>query len=177
MTGIYNRMISGVLKRSNNLSDLQNAVLARSNLGFSSAAVQPVLNIPMQCNAGSFVTWATMPAAETIFLGSARWNQVAQADLSNYTQCRLSFVIGAAGVSGAKIKAKFATAFSTTVGSYSDLGTSEVSCVLTAGSTHASSGWVNLAAGAKADIFLILTGSGGDGVVSPTIGNAHIQFR
>jgi hypothetical protein len=170
-------MVRGFLKTANNLSDLASATAARANLGLSNAAVQPVLDIPMNCGASSFSTWTAMPAAETVFLGSSRWNQVVKADLSKYTQCRLCFVVGTAGVSGSKIKAKYATSFSTSVGSYSDLGVAEVSNVLTTGSVYAATSWINLASGAMGDVFLMLTGVGGDGAAAPTIGNAHIQFR
>jgi len=37
--------------------------------------------------------------------------------------------------------------------------------------------WIDLAAGAKADVFITLDGSGGDGVLDPAFGNIYAQFK
>ncbi len=39
------------------------------------------------------------------------------------------------------------------------------------------SGWVTLAAGAKADVYIRIVGIGGDGVVDPTFGTIIVQYR
>lgn len=151
-----------------------------ADVGLSSAAVQPIMNVPIHCSASAFATWTDMPLAATLFLGSARYNQIVKVDLTNYTQARLSFVVGTAGVSGAKLIARYATSLSATpVGSdfTADLGTSEISGVLTTGATVVTSSWINIATLAKADVYLAIIGSGGDGAVDPTIGNTQIQFR
>lgn len=154
---------------------------ASGTLGLSS--YQPTLIIPFQENSAAFATWTSMPAAATIWLGSSRWNQISKVDLTNYTQARIMFVLGTsgAGLSAAKLIARYATALSATpvVGDFSnDVGTSEISATFTTGgNTVLLSSWVNLAAGAKADVFLCIVGSGGDGATSPTFGSVHLQVR
>lgn len=172
MSGIYNRFVKGFLRPA----DVARVALtgAYADLG---GKPQPGLHVPIYTNAGAFASWASMPATESIFLGAARWNQVARADLSGYTQCRLCLVVGTAGFSTAKIIAKYAAAFSTSLGPYANLGVAEVSVGLATGNSYAASAWVDLAPGAKADVHLILTGSGGNGSVSPTLGNISLQFR
>jgi hypothetical protein len=148
-----------------------NAASAWSNLG-NHATV-----IPFHVNASSFVTWTSMPAAETAFNGSSRI--IAAADLTGYSACRLVVEMGGtAGATGSKIIAKYSTTYAgTTVASYSNLGTSEISVAATTANTLVKSSWIALAAGAQADIYLILTGSGGDGSTSPNFGNIFLQCR
>ena len=43
--------------------------------------------------------------------------------------------------------------------------------------TVVSSAWINLVAGAKADVFIGLIGSGGDGALDPAFGSIVAQFR
>ncbi len=154
--------------------------LSYTDSGLSAAAVQPILNVPVVSQGNAFVTWTTMPAAATIFLGSSRWNQVTKMDLTNYSQARISFIVGTAGASGSKLVARYATSVGTPplVGDFAaELGTSEISGVLTVGSTLVTSSWINLAAGAKADVYLCTIGLDGDAATSPTIGNLQMQFR
>jgi len=117
-----------------------------------------------------------MPAAVTFFSGSHR--HVTRADLTNYSQVR--FVVnkqGTAGQSGSKLILRYRTAFSTTVGNYSDIGASEVSVAVDTTNTVLSTAWTDLAAGAKADVFVCVVGSGGDGVLDPRFGNIAAQFK
>jgi hypothetical protein len=72
---------------------------------------------------------------------------------------------------------RYRTAFSTTVGDYLDIGTSEVSVAVNTTNTILSTSWIDLVAGAKADIFLSLVGSGGDGVLDPAFGQIIAQFK
>jgi len=125
---------------------------------------------------GANVTWTNMPAAVTFFSGSHR--HVTRADLTNYSQVR--FVVnkqGTAGQSGSKLILRYRTAFSTTVGNYSDIGASEVSVAVDTTNTVLSTAWTDLAAEAKADVFVCIAGSGGNGTIDPIFGNIAAQFK
>ena len=125
---------------------------------------------------GANITWTNMPAAVTFFSGSHR--HVTRADLTNYSQVR--FVVnkqGTAGQSGSKLILRYRTAFSTTVGNYSDIGASEVSVAVDTTNTVLSTAWTDLAAGAKADVFVCIAGSGGNGTIDPIFGSISAQFK
>lgn len=127
-------------------------------------------------NGGADATWTNMPAAATLLFGSTR--HIRKIDLSNYTQVRLTMTkASVAGVSGSKIILRYRTSWSSTASDYSDIGTSEVSLAADGGIDGLVSAWVNLAAGAKADVWIAVVGTGGDGVVDPTFGAISAEFR
>ena len=118
------------------------------------------------------------PAAERFFLNTHRY--VKLLDLSNYTQCRLIVnKQGTAANAGAAMTMKYrAAGFNTTVGNYSDIGTSAVTVATDTTNALLNSGWVNLAAGAIADdVAVCVTETGGDAVLDPTFGYVELQFR
>jgi hypothetical protein len=117
-----------------------------------------------------------MPLAATFMFGGHR--HVVKVDLTNYTQCRL--VVnkqGTAGAAASKFILRYRTAFSATVGDYSNIGTGEVSVAVNTTNNVLVSNWVDLAAGAKADVFVAIIGSGGDGAVDPVFGSVIAQFK
>jgi hypothetical protein len=152
---------------------------ARSNLGFSSAAVQPVMYVPIHAAANSTLTWTAMPSAETML--NASTSRIQKLDLTSYSQVRLVAKVNTGGASGAKLIARYNTAgsvSSTISGNWtSDLGTSEVSVAFGASAGMFDSGWINIATGAKGDYHVALVGSGGDGSAAPAFGGLQMQFR
>ena len=71
-----------------------------------------------------------------------------------------------------------AAGFSTTLGNYSDIGTSAVTVATDTTNTILNSGWVNLAAGAVADdVAVCVTETGGDDILDPVYGYIELQFR
>jgi len=69
------------------------------------------------------------------------------------------------------------SSYSSTATDYSDIGTSEVSNVLTS-TGIIDTGWVALASGAiAANIYVAVLGSGGDGAVDPIFRNMTLQFK
>lgn len=128
---------------------------------------------------GGGVTWSNMPAAATIFVnyvGHIHWF-----DATNYTEVRFQVNYLTAGYSTAKLILRYATSFPAGGGSaanYSDIGTSEVSCSISAaGPTLVKSSWIALASAAKADIVLCVIGSSGDGIVDPQFYDISAEFR
>lgn len=99
-------------------------------------------------------------------------------DLTTYTQCRLVTRVqtGSASANNPRLRLRYHTAFSTAVTDYVDIGTSEVATSL-ASAGLADSGWISLAAGAKADDYVTVTQLGGDGVADPVIGFINAYFR
>ena len=125
---------------------------------------------------GAGITWTNMPAAVTFFGGSHRY--ATKVDLTNYTDCRLIVNKQAtAGAAAAIVRLRYITAFNTTVGNWLTIGSSEVSVAVNVLNTVIVSSWIPLVAGAKADVFITLDGSGGDGVLDPVFGSIVAQFR
>jgi hypothetical protein len=135
-----------------------------------------VLVVPFIIDAAAF-SWTNMPSADTLLNGSHR--HVTKLDLANFTQARLVVNKQAtAGAASSKIRLVYATTFQTAPAGYSQIGTGEVACSpLNVTNTVLASGWVNLAAGAKTDVFVALIGSGGDGALDPAFGSIVAQFR
>lgn len=99
-------------------------------------------------------------------------------DLSNYTQARLVLRVTTASASAnsPRVRLRYHTAFSTTIGDYIDIGTSEIACSLASTGVIASS-WIDLVTAAKADIFLIGSEIGGDGAADPVYASVVAYFR
>lgn len=124
--------------------------------------------------------WTNMPAALSFFLSTATVAKgVTRVDLTGYTQVRL--LVNKQGVAGAALSRlilRYKTEpFTQAVANYSDIGTTEVSVATNVLNTFLDSGWINLATGAKGDIFLALLGSGGDGVLDPAFGTVTAVFK
>lgn len=125
---------------------------------------------------GANVAWSNMPSAVTFFAGSHRF--ATKVDLSDYTECRLIVNKQAtAGAAASIVRLRYITAFSTTVGNWLQIGASSVQVAVNVQNTVLDSGWIALAAGAQADVFITLDGSGGDGVLDPGFGVISAQFR
>lgn len=134
------------------------------------------ISVTMLAAATATGQWTNMPAAEDFLLGGAK--PVVRVDLSDYRECRLVAVMSTnAAASGAKLYAKYAATFSATVGDYSDLGTSSVEVAIDTSDAAIESEWTPLAAAARADVYITVTGDGGDGATDPRFGNVAIQFR
>jgi hypothetical protein len=132
--------------------------------------------VMMQAQPDSNAIWTNMPAAVTFYQGSL--NSMTIVDLTHCTQVRLSLLKrGTAGAAGSTIILRYHTSFASVVGTFSDIGTSEVSVAIDVAASMPDSGWINLAAGAKAEVFTILLGEGGDGAVDPAFGNIVAHYR
>ena len=119
-----------------------------------------------------------MPLARRFFLNTPRY--ITLFDLSTYTQCRILVTMdGTAGAAASKLAVEYrAAGFNANVANYVDIGVTEIAATCNAGSTLTTSGWINLAAGAKADnVAVCVTSEGGDGAIDPTFGKVIIQFR
>lgn len=120
--------------------------------------------------------WSNMPLADALLFDQHR--HITLRDLTGYTQVRLLVnKQGTAGASGSKLALRYATSYSTTVGSYSTIGTSAVEVAFDGANVFVASSWVTLAAGATGDCYLAVVGYGGDGAIDPQVGGIHAEFR
>lgn len=125
---------------------------------------------------GATTSLTNQAQAETFAIAN---RSITRADLTNYTQARMiaRITTDSNSANSPKIYVEYFTSFSTTQSDYLTLGTSAVECSLFTGATFCTSSWIDLAAGAKADVFLTLLGSGGDGAADPVLGMVSVQFR
>lgn len=135
-------------------------------------AISTVIHAEVDANAA----FTNMPAADTFLFSSHR--HVQMIDLTGMSHVRLKVNKQAtAGATGAKLILKYANTFSTTVGNYSDIGTSPVEVAINVTNTYLDSGWVELDPSAtNGDVYLAVVGSGGDGVLDPAFGTISVAF-
>lgn len=124
------------------------------------------------------VTWAlgfiltNMPSADTEFTGQGGVGRRTREDLTDYNEVRLVAHLHAAGAAGADLRIEYSTDQS----AWQEIGTS--STELGIGSTGVvETAWIDLAAGAKADVYLRVMGKDGDGAADPSITYLAMQFR
>lgn len=139
-----------------------------------------MLLIPLAVPVLAALQWTNMPAALSFWFSTATVAKgVQRLDLTGYTQVRLLVNKQAtAGATAAKLILRYkASPFTQAVADYSDIGTSEVSVAVNVANAYLDTGWINLSAGAKADVFLALMGLGGDGTIDPNFGTITAAFR
>lgn len=149
---------------------LSPAAIGAAPLGHTHAGIPQV--IPIRA-AYSTQTWASMPLALTEF--NANTQGRVKCDLTSATQARLIVkLMGTIGAAGSEIRAQYST--DETNWFYLDNVSGPAAAINSANTTLVSS-WINLASGAKADVFLRVVGVGGDGAASPSFGNINVQVR
>lgn len=154
------------------LVDDADASAQRTTLGFATDLLRE--NQPWIVGGGAGATLSNVAAADAFLAASTR--NIQQIDLTPYTQVRMTVRVTTAATAGTKLVAVYHTAYSTTIGDYSAIGTSAVECALDATGLITTS-WIDLAAGAKADVFTTIKQTGGDGATDPAIGHLTLQFR
>ncbi len=126
--------------------------------------------------AGNSVTWTNMPAAAAIFAGNTSYIQ--KADLTNFTQCRLLVnKTSVAGAAASILEIEYSTTYTQTAASYLSISTVPATVAVNVANEYRDSGWQTLVAGAKADVFLAVIGSGGNGTLDPQFGHVVVEFR
>jgi hypothetical protein len=121
-------------------------------------------------------TWSNMPSTLQFFDSSAAFITVAE--LTAFTQVRLLInKLGTSGATNSKIYLRYSTTYSQTASSYSAIGTSSVELAINQSNQFLETAWINLATGAKADVFIALVGDGGDSAADPVFGMIAAEFR
>jgi len=145
-----------------------------------SPGVVTQLIVPLSVPVLAATIWTNMPAALSFWLSTATVAKgVLRADLTGYTQVKLQVnKQGVAGAAASKLILRYKAApFTQAVANYTDIGASEVSVATNVQNSYLETAWINLVAGAKADVFLALLGSGGDGTVDPQFGYVTAVFK
>jgi hypothetical protein len=142
-------------------------------------AMPTTLAVMFHSDSGSSVTLTDQTNAAAFLAGSNR--NIWKADLARHREVRITARVNTASASAnsPRLIARYktvASGFSTTVGDYVDIGTSEVSASLSALGVISSS-WIDLAAAAQADVFLTIVQAGGDGAADPRYGMLGLEFR
>ena len=138
------------------------------------------LRVALALPVAASIVWTNMPAALSFWLATATAGPgIQRLDLTGYTQVRLRVMkLGVAGAAASKLILRYkASPMTQVVANYSDIGASEVSLAVNVTNTYLETAWINLVAGAKADVFLALLGSGGDGALDPAFGTIVAEFK
>lgn len=101
-------------------------------------------------------------------------------DLAGYTQVRIRANVQtlSASVNTPVIRFRYAVGWSTTVGSFLQLGASSEIELSMAATGYLDTGWINMASGARVDgVTIGMIEAGGDGVADPALGATDILFR
>lgn len=146
--------------------------VARTKLEFATDYLRE--NQVWLSSAGAGVTLTDVAAADA-FLGKSNRN-IQQIDLTPYTQVRMTVRVTTGATAGTKLVATYHTSFSTTLTDYVAIGTSAVECAIDSTGVITSS-WIDLASGAKADVFTTIKQTGGDGATDTVIAFLTLQFR
>jgi hypothetical protein len=116
-------------------------------------------------------SWTSQPAAVTELFGATR-NRV-RFTLTDFAQARLHVNVQTVGAATAQLCAQYS--LDQSVWAYLD--GSGAPCVGINVLNVQSSGWIDLAAAAKADVYLRIVGRNGNGSTSPAFGNITIELR
>lgn len=121
-------------------------------------------------------SWVNMPSARAFLFGSSR--HVMRYDLGRCREARLmARVMATPGATGSQLRAMYATAFSTDVNDYSDLGETPIVVSVDAANVFVVSSWVTIVAAARADVWLAVMGENGNGAADPVLGSVFVQCR
>lgn len=170
-----NQAVRDTIQSGTNVTVTRNAFgsIISSSGGGGGGSGQLTITLVTQ---GAALAWTNMPAAVTFFNGSHRF--ATKVDLTSYTQCRLIVNKQAtAGSAASIIRLRYITIFNVTVGNWLQIGSSSVQVAVNVQNTVLATGWIDLVAGAKTDVFITLDGSGGDGVLDPTFGSIIAEFK
>lgn len=151
---------------------------AGANPSWATASGSGMMNVAF--SAGPDVTLTNQPNTLQFFTnpGTNPPKYITKLDLTNFTQVRLCAKItsGSGSANSPRLILKYHTSFSSTVGDYSDIGTSEVAASISS-PVVADSGWIDLAAGAKADVWVTVCQHGGNGAADPIIANVYMTVK
>jgi hypothetical protein len=157
--------------------DVTGLVKVAGASGSPAPTTPAVLSIPFHSAADSQLTLTNQVLAANFLSASNR--NITLLDLAEYTECRIvaRVVTGSASVNTPQVRVVYSTTFTTTVGSFANIGTSPVVASLTTAGV-ARSAWVPLATNAAADaVYVSVLQEGGDAAADPVIGMLTVEFR
>jgi hypothetical protein len=176
---------TGQLKLNNYVSTTSFSGTPAGYLAFTSSG--DIITVAAPSGGGSSVyridfnsampdTWTNMPSALAFFDGSTAF--ITAAELTNFTQVRLLInKLGTAGAASSIVVLRYNTTYTQNVNLWSTIGTTSVQLAVNNTNQLLETAWIDLVAGAKADVFIALMGSGGDGAIDPIFGMIAAEFR
>lgn len=145
---------------------------------FSEGYYAPQKSFTVHGDASANFAMTNATQAERFALNTTR--HLFLVDLAGYSQARLraNIMVGSASANTPLFRVKYYTGHNTTVGNFLQLGASEQIQISVTSAGYVDTGWINMAAGAKADgVCIGFTELGGDGVADPALGATDILFR
>lgn len=151
------------------------ALVAAIGADIKTALARPVFRVITMHSNPAGTAWTSMPAALTEYGGTNRTR--VKADLTGFTQARLTVAVSTVGNSTAEVRIQYATDGDTQAAwAYLD-GVDGPKANITTAANGRVSAWVNLAAGAKGDVWLRVVGINGNGTLSPVLGTITLQVK
>ena len=128
--------------------------------------------------ANAAITLTNQPNSLEILTTALPGLFISRVDLTNFTQVMLQVHVFTASGSGnsPRVILGYSSTYTVVPGSYSDIGTTAVTCSMSS-TGIIQSGWVNIVAGAKADIYITGLTNGGNGTADPVIQGVTAFFR
>lgn len=101
-------------------------------------------------------------------------------DLAGYSQVRMraNIMVGSASAGTPLFRVRYYTGYSATFANYLQLGASQHVDISMTNTGYVDTGWIDMAAGAKANgVAIAFCELGGDGAIDPALGATDILFR
>ena len=135
-----------------------------------------LLRLPFHADASANVTLTNQAVAETFFANNTR--NIIKAELADRTEVRLlsRVMTPSTSVNNPRLLVEWATAFTTTLTSFANIGTSPVQVSLAAAG-FLDSGWGPLAPAAKGTGYVTVLQIGGNAADDPAVGPTYVDFR
>lgn len=134
--------------------------------------------VPIHADAGANFVMTNATLAERFAGNTTR--HIFLANLAGYSQVKMiaNIMVASASASSPAIRLRYYTGYSGTFANYLQIGASQQLDISVASTGIVDTGWVALAAGAKADgVAIALCELGGDGAIDPALGATYVMFR
>jgi len=139
---------------------------------------QPILSVAMHNDGSANFIMTNATNAERLALGATR--QIVNVDLAGYSQVKwkVNIQTNSASPNTPRIRIKYATTYTGTIGSYFSILSSGELETSVAATGYYDSGWLNMATGARiANCYIAMTELGGDAAADPAVGHSILYFR
>jgi hypothetical protein len=123
---------------------------------------------------GAPITLNNVPSAVQFFNNSNSY--ITRVDMAGKKRARLIGRVTTAATGGTQVRVRYRTIFSTTASDYLQMGASEIQIPIGSNGVFESA-WINLVAGAQADVLVALQTIGGDGNTDPVVSQIHLEIE
>lgn len=176
-------MITGAITEAGPSTGLQVSEIINMNRirdPFTEMAKGGLVEIPWHSDGSLGLAFSNSPLNERFALNQPT-RFIKLLPLGRFSEVRMVGHLATPSASGSTPRCRLVFnpgAYSATLGSFSPIGSSEVSISFAAaGGQYKDTGWVPLVDGARADVFVGLTELGGTGAISPVLGHLSMFYR